>query len=343
MKNIVIAAVLFLGAAGAAPAATIADAYSSFYAFGDSLSDDGKFGTLDPPSLDGRFSNGPVWVEHIAQLFKSAGRDTGNLALGGATAGNVNLNPAGPLSTFGGQIATFAGSLAAGVGLPTKILPTVEFSLNPPSPGANPLVSILFGPNDIFQGFNPVAAANSVANGIRAIASIGANFDDFLVMSLPDIGATPAFAGAGSAGATAASNAFNAQLALNVAGLRSEGLNIIEFDTESVFQEILADINSGTFKFGIFDARTPCTASIGAPLDPTFSNPGSCLDLGINPNTLLFVDGVHPNGVVHGLVADRAIAAVENHLAAVPLPATLPMLILAVGGIGFIARRRQTA
>lgn len=344
MKHLTIAVTLAFGTAGAASAGTIADVYTSFYAFGDSLSDDGKFGALDPPSLEGRFSNGKVWAEVIADRFEAAGADTGNLAQGGAVTGSDIADPAGPLATFGGQIATFAGALATGTGLPTQVLPTPEFAPAPPSPGDNPLVSVFFGANDFFQGGDMGAAADSVAAGIRAIRDLGANFDDFLVLSLPDIGQTPAFAGSGAAAATAASHAFNARLAGNVAGLRAEGLTVIEVDTQSAFQEILDDIATETFEFGILDATTPCTQDIGAPLDPEVSNPGNCVANGIDPDTLLFADAVHPNRVAHRLLAEEAIAAVENRIAAVPLPAALPMLVLALGGlggVGGVARRRR--
>lgn len=146
-----VAAFMVVGFVTGGSASSVTDIYTSYYAFGDSLTDDGKFGMLAPPSLGGRFSNGPTYTEHIADQFIAAGLDTGNLALGGATGGPVNLNPAGPLSTFGGQIATFTNTLANGVGLPTS----ADFSTTKPTapaPGTNPLVSVLFGPMTSFSG-----------------------------------------------------------------------------------------------------------------------------------------------------------------------------------------------
>lgn len=336
------AAAVAIGLAGAAQASSFTDTYTGFYSFGDSLSDDGKFTQLDPPSLGGRFSNGLVWAEHIEDQFIAAGRDTGNLALGGAVAGNVNLNSTAPLATFAGQVATFANALQIGIGLPTRVLPSVQVKPDAPAPGTNPLLSVWFGANDIFQGFNPVLAADAVATGIRALNAIRpAVFDDFLVVALPDLGKTPAFAGAGAADATMATNLFNAQLAMNVRALRQEGLNIVEFDPNNVLQKILDDIDAGTFQFGIVDAENPCTLSVGAPLDPNTTNPGSCLDLGIDPNRLLFVDGVHPNAVAHSLFAEEVGRGVNANLGAVPLPATLPLMVVVLAGVGFVARGRR--
>ncbi len=337
MKNVLIGVITTIALATPAMSSSLTDVYSSYYAFGDSLTDDGKLGFLSAPSLEGRFSNGPTYAEYIEDRFVAAGRDTGNLALGGATAGDVNLAPLGALSTFSGQIDTFKSALAAGFGLPTKLAPVPEFKPTGPAPGANPLVSVLFGANDFFQGQSVIAAANAVADGIRAIGAIASHtFDDFLVLSLPDIGGSPAFAGAGSAAATAATDLFNAQLALNILALEAEGFNIIGFDTMAVVDDILEDIASGGTKYGILDATTPCTVSLSAP------GP-SCLDLGIDPDTLLFSDAVHPNAVAHRLLGERALVALEDNLAAIPVPASLPLILTAFASLALIRRRRRAA
>ncbi|AXI44933.1 hypothetical protein C1J03_02110 [Sulfitobacter sp. SK012] len=339
MKHYIGAALFAASIAGASVAGTITDTYTSYYAFGDSLTDDGKFGLLSNPSVGGSFSNDLVYAERIAAQFDGAGLDTGNLALGGATAGNVNLNPAGPLSTFAGQVGVFANSLLNNVGLPTGVLPVPTASATPPTPGTNPLVSVLFGANDIFQGFNPIDAANSVGDGIRAIAALGAEFDDFLVLTLPDLGLTPAYAGANSAGGTFVSNLFNTQLMANILDLRDDGLNIDIFDTGAAFQDLLDDVANGGQTYGILDATNPCTARLEIALQPNFVQPPSCLDFGIDPNTLLFADGVHPNGVVHSVIADR----IQEQLAPVPLPASLPLMVMGLFGVRFITRRRRHA
>ena len=66
------------GAAAAAPAASThakAPSYSRIVVFGDGLSDAGHFGRLttnryppSPPFHEGRWTNGPTWVEHLARL-----------------------------------------------------------------------------------------------------------------------------------------------------------------------------------------------------------------------------------------------------------------------------------
>lgn len=333
MKNIFIKAAFAVVIALPVQADTITNTFSSYYSFGDSLTDDGKFGALPAPSLGGRFSNGPTYAEYVADVFIAEGLDTGNLALGGATAGDTNLNPFGPLSTFGGQIGTFVAALSGAFNLPTS----VDFSTtqpNAPAPGANPLVSVLFGGNDFFQGFDMVEAANSVADGIRLIAALTGNlFNDFLVMDLPDIGGSPAYAFSGAAAATAASDTFNEQLASNVLELRAEGLNIISFNSSDPFDLILADIEAGGGMFGITNGRDACTASLAEP------GP-SCLDFGIDPDTLAFADGVHPSGAVHRVLGAAVLAELNASVSPVPLPATLPLLLAGLFGFGVLRRKR---
>lgn len=332
MKFILVAAVAVTSLTGAAAASTLTDVFTSYYAFGDSLTDDGKLGALGAPSLEGRFSNGPTYAEYIAAEFSAVGHDTGNLALGGATGGDVNPAAFSTLSTFAGQITTFTDALTDGFGLPTGPNPP-QSQPNGPAPGSNPLVSVLFGANDFFQGQSVIGAADAVADGIRTIGSITSHtFDDFLVVSLPDIGGTPAFSDPSvSAAATAATNAFNERLALNIIDLRNEGYNIIELDSASVVQEILDDVALGGPQYGVTDSTRPCTASMSV-------NGPSCVDLGVNPDTLLFSDAVHPNGVAQRLLGERAIATIE---ASVPVPAALPLLLTAFAGFGFVATRRQ--
>jgi phospholipase/lecithinase/hemolysin len=76
--------------------ATPASAYTALYSFGDSLSDGGNvfaasLGTIPaPPYFEGRFSNGPNWVDDLSAKLGfltpvTASADGGNdFAVGGA-------------------------------------------------------------------------------------------------------------------------------------------------------------------------------------------------------------------------------------------------------------------
>ncbi|MFN7149299.1 MAG: hypothetical protein ACK4V6_07440, partial [Microthrixaceae bacterium] len=66
---------------------------------GDGLSDSGRFGELtdnayppSPPFHNGRWTNGPTWVETLATLLGWTLDPDDNLAQGGATTGRLNIN-----------------------------------------------------------------------------------------------------------------------------------------------------------------------------------------------------------------------------------------------------------
>lgn len=334
MKYTIVAAAVAISIAAPGFAGTLNDTFTSYYAFGDSLVDDGKlepFFEFSSISLDGRFSNGQTWAELVAADF-DGGEQTLNLGIGGATASGPDLGAAaGPLrlSTFAGQIGTF----------------TDTFGLGGILPGDNPLISVLFGANDIFQELDTVApdisvalaAADAVADGILQLASLGGGqFDDFLVANLPDIGGTPAFttflgdpdgAGPGAAAATAFTDAFNFQLGINLLGLTESGLNITLLDINGIFADIVAGNTDGALSsLAGLDVVNACTISIRSADFPV------CDD----PNLTIFVDGVHPNALVHDAVARIAI----DQLAPVPLPAGLPLALTGLAVLGYLGRRR---
>lgn len=313
---------------------TLTDAFSGYYAFGDSLSDDGKLDGVIPfasPSVGGRFSNGPVWTELLADQFAAAGSQVINLAIGGATAIGPDLGAAaGPNRLFDlqGQVGQFTdiGTLGG------------IFS------GSNPLVSVWMGANDLFDILDPFVsttftaldAANAVAAGIRGIAAVGAQFDSFLVVNMPDLGRVPAFStllgdpssfGLAATAATALSNAYNAQLALNIDALRADGLEVLTFDANALFSEVLNGNTAGDLAvFAGMDLRNPCTVSLTNTLFPSCDN----------PDQRLFVDGVHPNRIAHEVIAARVVSAI----APVPLPAGAPLMLMAFGALGLVTRRR---
>ena len=322
MKQTLIAAACVASLSAPVNAAGVEDFFTSFYSFGDSLTDDGKFGLasegglLEAPSFEGRFTTGLTWSEYIEDACDNSGDDSRNYALGGATASDTNLLNPGPLATLAKQIGAFNFELSS------PIAP------DPLNPGDNPLVSIWLGANDIFQGQSATAAADFVAAGVRAIGALGAaagtSFDSFLLFDLPTI-----------PGAPGQGEAFNARLDENVAALMSEGFDIIRFDPKVTSDAIIEDtLFNGSAEYGITELLTPCAVSF------TDGDPSSCLDDGKDPNTFFFADTVHPTAPVHLLTSQQVSATI---IAAVPLPATLPLVLTALGGTALLARRRRKA
>lgn len=324
LRSIVLAAGVAL-IASAAAAVPIGDRYSSFWVFGDSLSDPGNLFAFtsanglaptppSPPYFEGRFSNGPVWAEAVADRFAVSG----NLAFGGATAtGNAEGVP-----DLGDQIGLYGVNGA-------------------PAAGARPLASVWFGANDIIDaivafgaqadvvaqvGAAAVAAADAVGAGVRALGALGVT--DVAVWNLPDIGQTPRFAeflpDAVGGLASLATGLFNTRLDAVIADLRGERLNVTRIDTFALFRAVL----DNPAAYGVTGTALPCLFPDAATA-AAFGRPQLCADAA----GLLWFDSIHPTALGQAVLADTFVAAV-------PLPASGLLLAL---GLGALALRRRAA
>lgn len=348
MKHILTAAVAVLGMAAGAQAATLAERYSSFWAIGDSLTDDGNMSravyalavgprsntqhinayyqdTSNFWSYEGRFTNGKTWAEHVAAGFAAEGLVTGNFAYGGARATPDGIadfiDPAPEIQWQRDQVIGRKASF-----------------------GATPLVSILAGANDIFDTIGSTgllstakAAAIAVADAARALVPNGVQ--DFLIGRLPDIGKTPAYTLVEpnrQADATAASAAFNAQIDLEIAALRAQGLRVQTLD----LWQIMGDIIGNPASIGLSNVTKPCYY----PTTALATSQGDTRMCSVaESKTRLFFDSVHPNYVAHADVGARVLAALKADApqpAPVPLPAGAPLLL---GGIALFALVRRRA
>lgn len=284
-------AALTLAASTALATAASAQSYGRLVVLGDSLSDNGNLylasGRTQPPSppyFQGRFSNGPVFTEQLgfaAANFNGPVNGSINLAYGGSRTDNVVAFPPGmrqQLTTYVSRGGTF---------------------------GANDLVSVLGGANNIFQSLGAFAVLPPTSQGnptgfvdpvIRAavadmnfivgdIASRGAG--TILVTNLPRLGTTPQFSPTPLAAlADYAGSQFNGQLQASLLTLAATrpNTNIILFDLAKVSDPIAA--NPG--RFGLTNVTQSCL--VGATLCAA-------------PDTYLFFDGVHPTAAGHRLLA----------------------------------------
>lgn len=314
-----IAALLSAGA----PQAAVLD-YSSFHVLGDSLSDVGNVYRTSqhlypqsPPYWRGRFSNGRVWSERTARVFRDAGLPTSNEAWGGAKARTDRD------------------------GIPDLPVQALRYSrLDADRRGDRPLVAIWAGGNDILQASNDRArragrrAAASVGDTAMALAASGVS--DFLIFNMPDLGQIPKFRGdaAGAQAATAGVRAFNRRLQNEIGDLRDAGLTVDKVNAYGLFKSLLADPQ----EYGVRNVTTPC---LDANDNPCSRSQG---------RVRAFFDSIHPNYRVHSALARAALDQIEGgssgtRLASaaapspVPLPASAGMLAAALVGLATMARR----
>ncbi len=312
------ALVLSLFTAAAVPAAN-AQQFSNVVVFGDSLSDAGYFrpflaGLGLPPAVVatlGRFTTnpGPVWSELVSQYYgitPAASNANGSIfAQGGARVATASAStPPGsaqrPVST---QIDEF---LARGNG----------------AADPNALYAVWAGANDIFQNLaalqagtinaaqlqtNVLGAATAEIAQIARLRAAGARY--IIVFSLPDVGATPAFAGSPStAGSvTALSGGYNTTL---FSGLASAGIRVIPVDTFSLLTEIGRNYQAYGF--------TNITSLACGPFPPITTTPSAQFCLPSNfvtpgaDRTYLFADSVHPTSAAQAIVAQFVEALIDG-------------------------------
>ena len=330
VRSFAVAATIMAGSYIGLPAHAATTGYTSFWALGDSLTDPGNLyglsGELVPaPPYAQRLSNGPVWVEYVADDFQDANLPVGNFAYGFARA-IPNIDP------FPWQVPDLPQQIDLFEAQSDGLL------------GDRPLAALWFGANDLFASIeeqllsgapNPAAvigtavnAAIAVGEGIRDIAEAGVR--DFLVFNLPPLELTPRFALPSPVGIPAAAplaglgaDTFNASLKAILDGL-DDDLNVSLLDMDSILTQAVA--NPGLF--GLSDATNPCYIP-GLPLETACSADEAA--------SKLFFDLVHPTTAAHRKIAD--IVEDRISIAPVPVPASFGFLIAAMGLLGLGSRR----
>ncbi|MFQ5567115.1 MAG: SGNH/GDSL hydrolase family protein, partial [Paracoccaceae bacterium] len=251
--------------------------FTDLWAFGDSLTDTGNLfsltGDVEPPSppyFNGRFSNGPVWIESLALLLDLLDVDfaTRNQAIGGA-------------------FTDTRGETLDNTGVFTQVANFVETGQRI---GDDDLVVVWAGANNYFGGdTDPEAVVENLVRAIEALSEVGA--ERFLVPNLPNLGDTP---GGIALGAREALNALtgqhNAELAEEMEELRDElDVEIVILDVNAAFEQMLEDPQI----FGFDNVSVPCLIQNPAG---TRTPTGVCPALGdsFDATDKLFWDLIHP-------------------------------------------------
>lgn len=308
MKNQVVAAgfVIF---SFMLPLKANAATFSRVYAFGDSLVDNGNAyqltgGAIPPePFYDnGRFSNGPVWVEYLADAL---GIQETNYAVGGANTNTSNtLIPNNPLN------------------LPGLTQQIQSFVADYPQADENGLYVVWAGANDYLGAgvTNPLQPVNNLASTVATLASVGAK--NFLVVNLPDLGNLPGTNGSiYSGGLNYLTGLHNSALSQTLNGLNQQqpNINITLLDINSLINQAIASPGA----FGFTNVTDPCLNLTAQTI---------CA----NPDEYLFWDAIHPTTSTHKIVAGAALVAIPE-----PTPALGMLALGALGATGLLKRKQK--
>ena len=262
------------------PLPVLAQSIEGINIFGDSLVDNGNAfkatgGRVLPSPLyfNGRFSNGPVWVEGFSTELKLPAGSNSNFAFGGATSGTGNT---------------------IDVALPGLTTQLDRFLLLSPTVNPNQLFAIWAGANDYLGGgaTNPAIVVGNLSTATQRL--IGAGAQQIIVPNLPDLGKVPTGAAnpALSAGLSQLSAAHNSGLkaSLQTLARNNPNVSIVPTDIAALFNAVITD----PARFGLTNVTQPCLN----------------LDTGAicaKPDTYLFWDPFHPTAAVHKLISAYAL------------------------------------
>ena len=264
--------------------ARAAQHYDAIYVFGDSYCDvgnlylaDGGVKPASPPYYKGRFSNGPIWIDHLAGTFK------------------MTMLPSlanGTDYAFGG--AELLQDVPIDGGVIPSVISQVKLYLGTHGGKADPnaLYVLEGGGNDILDATSgsPVVLGSEIGNGLAALEVLlrHAGAKHFLISNLFDVGVLPAGRANAAFDETAVVTA-NKVLAGELAIEGSiAGNAIYSPDIYSLANAIGTDPSH----YGFSADPNPCLSATGAV----------CAD----PAHTLFWDEDHPTTFGHAMIAVAA-------------------------------------
>lgn len=280
--------------------------YSAVYAFGDSLSDAGNisYATLHqlPVSSiysDGRFSNGPIWVQDLSQQLGlppvspslTGGTD---YAYGGAQTGATAVHAANPSD------------------LPSQL---GQFVTNVPNPSPNALYTVWAGSNDVLTIANATLtpaqqqaavqqAVGNETNFLNGLIAHGAR--NLVVLDVPDLGKTPYETARPLSDATSSALAqqYNAELGQSIQQIVATHAASIDYvDTYSLLDTVIA--NPGAYGF----------SNVTQPVwngNLTNGSSGTLAATGAAQNGYLFFDDLHPTTATQSLLAQGVAQSIPH-------------------------------
>ncbi|MEH1781655.1 MAG: SGNH/GDSL hydrolase family protein [Nostoc sp.] len=316
------------------PTKASAASFDQLFVFGDSLSDTGNIYNAtnaigkpyppSPPYFEGRFSNGPIWVDYLGD----------QLGLKPTLLTDINFTtiPPTPIPTqginfaFGGASSGLDNAVFPNQGLPGVLKQVSDFAgilqANHQTADPNALYTLWAGANDLLflNHEDSTTPVSNVSQALNTLVGIGAK--NILVFNLPDLGKVPGAKTDVPNPATLSNSAseFNLGLAQTVSTLsQNPNLNITYVDINSLFNQAST--------FGFTNVTDSCLDS------PDICDPSN--------NKFLFWDDFHPTTAAQKVIADVALAAIDAK--SVPEPSlNLGILALGVfGAIGVLKRQQK--
>lgn len=333
--------------------------FSGIVAFGDSLTDRGNTVSLLGPfayyadyddvyyeatgggygiPAQGRWSNGPTWVEYLngnlinnqtgsapVDLGQNGGLDpvATNFAWAGSLSGTGSRMIQGviPLSNMRTQVESYTNLYTNGSSLPE--ISTTLFTIWTGGNDAIGWVNDGDG-NETTRNALADAAANNIMAAVVDLYNLGAR--NILIPNLPGLGNKPDFVRdpALRDEANAFAERFNLTLALNLDDLEGTygDLNLFRLDVYAIFEDLLA--NPEAYGLSVTDEQAY-----------VFNYPDSTIVE--NPDDYVFWDNTHPTTVVHEILGNLAYQAVTG----IPEPGST--FLLGLGTLWLIRRRLKKA
>jgi phospholipase/lecithinase/hemolysin len=256
---------------------------SKLLVFGDSLSDMGNskatYGTPEsPPYYSGRFSNGPMWNEHVA------------VGMGVSITPGVG-SASGPNRAFGGA--------EAGDGLNFFVIPNlgkqIEDYTNNYWIGPNEKVAVWGGGNNFLNSgeTDTQKVVNYIVNHVNDLASNGAR--DIIVLNMPPLEKTPTYSGESDSSKQAMhARMIDYNTKLDVAMTARESALNISIQLIDIFEMFETIYRNSSF-YGLSNVtHAAChhqgyTCESGDYIEPTVDE-------------FIFFDKIHPTGTTHKLL-----------------------------------------
>ncbi|KAH9452896.1 hypothetical protein PSHT_01224 [Puccinia striiformis] len=270
--------------------------YTSVVVFGASYCDNGhardsKYSSSlrEPPYFQGRWSNGPVWVEHMAEVM---GIPLYNYAYGGATANNAITNSGVPDTRS--QIQYYINDIESG-----KIQRGHGRVLHLMWVGINSVHHIWHSGEGVQKAMQEAEEVKRQFSALLNDLTVNSQPSEFHALTLPPLQIVPndAWAGAGPTGGYGQvgikrlTEAYNLHLIGAIRSLNSASASVHDIG------RFWYRVSNAPASFGFTHVKAPCLS---------YSQPCQA------PAQYIYFDSLHPTTRMHTLIGDWVLSMLSG-------------------------------